>query len=180
MKANKLKLHTEYKKGATIGWGHLIQGRIEFEKYKNGVTEQEAIRLKQEDLKKSEEKVKKHIKVPITQDMSNALISRAFNAGEDAFTGTSNGSEFVVDYINSGRKLNFDDPTDKDMQLLIAAYQRLDTRQHRYMRGVEFRRMRELDMMNHDYSEHSIKDYESRQLYGPGNKNPKWTRIFKK
>ena len=51
---------TEYKKGATIGWGHWIQNRVEFEKYKNGITEQEAIKLKQEDLKKSEEKVKEH------------------------------------------------------------------------------------------------------------------------
>ena len=37
---------TQYKKGATIGWGPLIKGRAEFEKYKNGITEQEAIRLK--------------------------------------------------------------------------------------------------------------------------------------
>ncbi len=38
--------------GATIGWGHLIESRAEFEKYKNGITEREAIRLKQQDLKR--------------------------------------------------------------------------------------------------------------------------------
>ena len=71
-----------------------------------------------------------------------ALVSRAFNGGEGAFIFKGNGSKFVVDYINSGRKLNFDNPTDKDMQLLVAAYQRLDTSQLRYMKVVEFRRMR--------------------------------------
>ena len=80
--------------------------------------------------------MKRHIKVPVTQDMYNALVSRAY-------------------------------------------YQRLDTTQHRYMRGVEYRRERELDMMKHDYTEHSTKEYQSRQLYGPGKKNKKWTRVFK-
>ena len=172
------KYITVYKEGATIGWGHLIKGRAEFEKYKDGITEQEAIRLKQQDLKKAEEKVRKHIKVPITQDMCNALVSRVYNGGEGALTAQDNGSKFIADYINSGRKLNFDNP-DKDTQLFIAAYQRLDTTQHRYMRGVEYRRERELDMMKHDYTEHSTKEYQSRQLYGPGKKNTRWTRVFK-
>ena len=69
------KYITVYKKGATIGWGHLIQSRAEFEKYKDGITEREAIRLKQQDLKKAEIIVKRHIKVPFTQDMYNALVS---------------------------------------------------------------------------------------------------------
>lgn len=170
---------TEYKEGATIGWGHLIKGRAEFEKYKNGITEEEAIRLKQKDLAAAEVVVKSHIKVPVTQDMYNALVSRAYNGGgQHAFKDTGNGSKFIVDYINSGRKLSFDDPKDKDTQLFIAAYQRLDTSQHNYMRGVEFRRIRELDMMHHDYKEYSIKTYVSRQLYRPG-KNPIWRRKFK-
>ncbi len=170
---------TEYKEGATIGWGHLIKGRIEFEKYKNGITEEEAIRLKQKDLAAAEVVVKSHIKVPVTQDMYNALVSRAYNGGgQHAFKDTGNGSKFIVDYINSGRKLSFDDPKDKDTQLFITAYQRLDTSQHNYMRGVEFRRIRELDMMHHDYKEYSIKTYVSRQLYGP-DKNPIWRRKFK-
>ena len=130
------KYITVYKKGATIGWGHLIGSPEEFNKYKNGITEQEAIRLKQQDLKEAEIIVNKHITVPVTQDMYNALVSRAY-------------------------------------------YQRLDTTQHRYMRGVEYRRERELDMMKHDYTEHSTKEYQSRQLYGPGKKNKKWTRVFK-
>ena len=172
------KYITEYKEGATIGWGHLIESRAEFEKYKDGITEQEAIRLKQQDLKKAEIIVKRHIKVPVTQDMYNALVSRVYNGGEGALTAQDNGSKFIADYINSGRKLNFDNP-DKDTKLFIAAYQRLDTTQHRYMRGVEYRRERELDMMNHDYTEHSTKEYQSRQLYGPGKKNTRWTRVFK-
>ena len=169
---------TEYKEGATIGWGHLIKGRAEFEKYKNGITEEEAIRLKQKDLADAETIVKNHIKVPVTQDMYNALVSRAYNGGDGAFTARDNGSEFITDYINSRRKLNFDNPKDKDTQLFITAYQRLDTSQHNYMRGVEFRRIRELDMMHHDYKEYSIKTYVSRQLYGPS-KNPIWRRKFK-
>ena len=172
------KYITVYKKGATIGWGHLIGSPEEFNKYKDGITEQEAIRLKQQDLKEAEEKVRKHIRVPITQDMCNALVSRAYNGGEGAFTAQDNGSRFIADYINSGRKLNFDNP-DKDTKLFIAAYQRLDTSQHHYMKGVEYRRERELDMMKHDYTEHSTKEYQSRQLYGPGKKNTRWTRVFK-
>ena len=80
--------------------------------------------------------MKKYIKAPVTQDMYNALVSRAYNGGEGAFTFQDNGSKFIADYINFGRKLNFDNP-DKDTKLFIAAYQRLDTSQHRYMRGVE-------------------------------------------
>ena len=172
------KYITVYKKGATIGWGHLIQDEEEFNRYKDGITEQEAIRLKQQDLKKAEIIVNKHITVPVTQDMYNALVSRACNGGDGAFTFQDNGSRFITDYINSGRKLNFDDP-DEDTKLFIAAYQRLDTTQNRYMRGVEYRRERELDMMKHDYTEHSTKEYQSRQLYGPGKKNTRWTRVFK-
>ena len=99
--------------------------------------------------------------------MCNALVSRVYNGGEGALTAQDNGSKFIADYINSGRKLNFDNP-DKDTQLFIAAYQRLDTTQNRYMRGVEYRRERELDMMKHDYTEH-----------GPGKKNTRWIRVFK-
>ena len=110
--------------------------------------------------------------------MYNALVSRVYQGGEGAFTFQDNGSKFVAAYINSGRKLNFDNP-DKDTQLFIAAYQRLDTSQHRYMREVEYRRMKELDMMNHDYKEYSIKMYVPRQLYGPDSKNGRWTQIFK-
>ena len=110
--------------------------------------------------------------------MYNALVSQVYQGGEGAFTFRDNGSKFIADYINSGRKLNFDDP-DEDTKLFIAAYQRLDTTQNRYMRGVEYRRERELDMMKHDYTEHSTKEYQSRQLYGPGSKNIRWTRVFK-
>ena len=173
------KYITEYKKGATIGWGHLIRDEEEFNKYKNGITKEEATKLKQHELIQYEEIVKEHINVPVTQDMYNALVSRAYNGGgRHAFKDQSNGSKFITDYINSGRELNFDNP-DKDTKLFIAAYQRLDTTQHRYMRGVEYRRERELDMMKHDYTEHSTKEYQSRQLYGPGSKNIRWTRVFK-
>ena len=172
------KYITVYKEGATIGWGHLIGSPEECNKYKEGITEQEGIRLRQKDLADAEIIVKKYIKVPVTQDMYNALVSRAYQGGEGAFTFRDNGSKFVADYINSGRKLNFDNP-DKDTKLFIAAYQRLDTNQHHYMKGVEYRRMRELDMMKHDYTEHSTKEYQSRQLYGPGKKNTRWTRVFK-
>ena len=110
--------------------------------------------------------------------MYNALVSRVYNGGEGAFTFRDNGSKFIAAYINSGRKLNFDNP-DKDTKLFIAAYQRLDTSQHHYMKGVEYRRERELYMMKHDYTEHSTKEYQSRQLYGPGKKNTRWTRVFK-
>ena len=111
--------------------------------------------------------MKRHIKAPVTQDVCNALVSRAYNGGDGAFTFRNNGSKFVADYINSGRKLDFDNP-DKDTQLFIAAYQRLDTTQHHYMKGVKYRRERELDMMKHDYTEH-----------GPGKKNTRWIRVFK-
>ena len=157
----------------------MIRDEEEFNKYKNGITKEEATKLKQHELIQYEEIVKEHINVPVTQDMYNALVSRAYNGGgRHAFKDQSNGSKFITDYINSGRELNFDNP-DKDTKLFIAAYQRLDTTQNRYMRGVEYRRERELDMMKHDYTEHSTKEYQSRQLYGPGSKNIRWTRVFK-
>ena len=97
------KYITEYKKGATIGWGHLIGSPEEFNKYKNGITKEEATKLKQHELIQYEEIVKEHINVPVTQDMYNALVSRAYNGGgRHAFKDQSNGSKFITDYINSG------------------------------------------------------------------------------
>lgn len=90
-------LHT-YKDSAgypTIGIGHLLSGieklkgfiniggkHVEFE---HGITEQQALDLLAQDVKPAEDAVNTAVKVPITQNQFDALVSFAFNVGCGGF-----------------------------------------------------------------------------------------------
>ena len=85
-----------------IGYGHVlaeeettvnIDGRsVNIE---NGITEEQAVALLKEDLKKIESIVKSSITNPITQQQYDALVDFAWNVGEDKFK-----SSAVVTLIN--------------------------------------------------------------------------------
>ena len=72
---------------ATIGYGHLIHygpingGKSEIP-FKNGMTKAEAESLLQKDAEKAVNIVKTTIKVPLTQNQFDALVSLAFNYGK--------------------------------------------------------------------------------------------------
>lgn len=65
---------------ATIGYGHLLKLG---ESFPAGVTQAQADTLLKSDVGIAEAAVRKMVKVPITQNMFDALVSFAFNVGTD-------------------------------------------------------------------------------------------------
>lgn len=66
----------------TIGYGHLVLAE-ELEKYRGGITVDEAIRLLVKDLQRTEEGVNRLVTVPLEQHQFDALVSFAYNVGLD-------------------------------------------------------------------------------------------------
>lgn len=92
----------------TIGIGHLLSG---IEKVKgvvniagkqviiaNGITEQQALDLLAQDVQPAEDAVNAAVKVPLTQNQFDALVSFAFNVGCGGFR-----SSTALKMINEGR-----------------------------------------------------------------------------
>lgn len=67
-----------------IGYGHQLKEN-EYEKYKNGITQEEAYNLLKQDLKVAEDRVKRLVKVPLTQNQYDALVSLAYNTKESGY-----------------------------------------------------------------------------------------------
>jgi GH24 family phage-related lysozyme (muramidase) len=63
----------------TIGRGHLVRGE-EFKLYKNGISEEDANNLFQNDLRKTVVTLRQNLKVPVTQPQFDALISLGYNS----------------------------------------------------------------------------------------------------
>jgi lysozyme len=83
----------------TIGYGHTsAAGGLKVTKGLV-ITKAEAEALLDRDVIKYEIAVSKHVKVTLTQDEFDALVSFCYNIGETNFANSS-----VVKYINSGRK----------------------------------------------------------------------------
>jgi type VI secretion system secreted protein VgrG len=75
-------------KGATIGYGHLIQ-QNQWERYKDGISEQEAEALFQDDLKPFAYAVASAVKVGLAQHQFDALVIFTFNIGIANFRSSS-------------------------------------------------------------------------------------------
>ena len=78
----------------TIGYGHLIRA---FESFPGPITEEKALGLLVADLAAAESAVNANVKVAITQEQFDALVSLAFNIGSGNFRGSS-----VVRRLNAG------------------------------------------------------------------------------
>ena len=71
-------------KGATIGYGHLIK-KVEWDTYKDGITEPDADNLFQKDLSPFMANVNDVITVELRPNEFDALVILAFNIGGPAF-----------------------------------------------------------------------------------------------
>lgn len=94
---------TQWVKGATIGYGHLIS-KSEWDLYKNGITEAQAEALFDADLAPYVATVNEAITVTVTQQQFDAMVVLAFNIGRGGFAGSS-----VVKLVNDP---NADTPFD--------------------------------------------------------------------
>lgn len=79
---------SEWVKGATIGYGHLIS-KTDWKKYKDGFTKTDAIKLFEADLSPFINTVKSKLKVNITQNEFDALVILVFNIGSKGFKNSS-------------------------------------------------------------------------------------------
>lgn len=77
------KTITLWCKGATIGYGHLID-QSEWEQFKNGITQNDAEALFLKDIKPFEAVVRE-IGRPLAQHQFDACVALAFNIGENNF-----------------------------------------------------------------------------------------------
>ena len=64
----------------TIGYGHKLQ-RQQADEYRNGISQQDAEILLQQDIKNAESKVRNDIHVPMTQGQFDAAVDYTFNIG---------------------------------------------------------------------------------------------------
>ncbi len=79
----KLQVYQDTSGNDTIGYGHLITAGEDV--LRGGITEPQAEQLLRNDIHSAEFIVNKIIKVPLTQDQFNALVSYAFNIGGGNF-----------------------------------------------------------------------------------------------
>ncbi len=82
------KTITEWVKGATIGYGHLI-AKSDWTKYRNGITKTEADTLFKTDLIPFVNTVKIKVTATITQNKFDAMVILAFNIGRNGFSSSS-------------------------------------------------------------------------------------------
>ncbi len=86
---------TNWLEGATIGYGHLIAIE-EWDKYKDGISKEQALELFERNLIPYVEKVKTSVTSLITQNEFDAMVIFTFNIGVYAF-GASSALKFIND-----------------------------------------------------------------------------------
>lgn len=86
---------TAWVEGATIGYGHLITIE-EWDKYKNGITKEQALALFETNLVPYSEKVKSAVTSLITQNEFDAMVIFTFNIGVHGF-GSSSALKLIND-----------------------------------------------------------------------------------
>ena len=83
----KAKPYEDSAHHCTIGYGHLLHNgectQTDYDRYPDGITEEEASAMMNGKVKESEEAVHKYIQAPLTQHQFNALVSYTYNEGPD-------------------------------------------------------------------------------------------------
>ncbi len=121
-------------KGATIGYGHLIKPGEDF---RNGISESKATELLRADIATAERAVRNNIRVPLTQNQFDALISLAYNIGTTNFANST-----VVKYINNPKFRSSTYPN------LESAWKTWNRSQGKISNGLINRRQNEWNMYN--------------------------------
>lgn len=123
-----------YVPGATIGYGYLISNPVEFDKFKDGITESQAENLFKKTLIKFESAVRQYVKINLTQNEFDALTILAYNIGVDSPKKGFPGST-VLKVVNGLSNENLD-----------AAWRMWIKSQGRVMQGLVNRRNSELNV----------------------------------
>ena len=82
-------------KRPTIGYGHLLRSG---EKYPNGISKAEALKLLAQDIKTVETAIQEKVKVGLKENEFDALTSLIFNIGTDNFEGST-----LLSLLNKGK-----------------------------------------------------------------------------
>ncbi|SQD76522.1 glycoside hydrolase family protein [Moritella yayanosii] len=126
---------TVWIEGATIGYGHLI-AKSDWSKYKDGLTETEALSLFKGDLSPFVNTIKNKVKVSVTQNEFDAMVILAFNIGQTGFSSSS-----VLKMVN-------DPLTTTSYTTLEKAWKAWDKSQGKVSRGLTNRRQAEWNIYN--------------------------------
>jgi GH24 family phage-related lysozyme (muramidase) len=121
------KVTTSWVEGATIGYGHLISEK-EWERYKDGITEEEAETLFRADVAPFERTVGKTITVGVQQYEFDAMVILAFNIGPKRFENST-----VAKSINDGKGAT-------DLKAVENAWKLYNKSQEKVNRGLINRR----------------------------------------
>lgn len=132
---------TEWVKGATIGYGHLIL-ESQWDTYKDGITEEEADALFLIDAQPFVDAVNEAITVDVKQHEFDAMVIMAFNIGEEGFKGSS-----VAKLVN-------DPNADTPYASLEDAWKAWNKSQGKINQGVINRREAEWDMYSQGIYRH--------------------------
>ena len=120
-------------KGATIGYGHLIASG-EWNKYANGITQEQADNLFMQDLEPFINAVRSKVTAEIAQNQFDALVIFVFNIGINGFS------------TSSALKLINDPGAVTDYPNLEAAWKAWNKSQGQVMQGLVNRRNAEWDI----------------------------------
>lgn len=93
----KLEAYLDSAKIPTIGFGTIKYPNGTRVKLSDKITKAQALEYKQHDLKEFESTVNTSVKVPLTQNQYDALVSLSYNIGSGAFKGST-----LLKKLNSG------------------------------------------------------------------------------
>lgn len=126
---------TAWVEGATVGYGHLI-AKSDWSKYKDGLTEAEALSLLKVDLSPFVNTIKNKVKVSVAQNEFDAMVILAFNIGQSGFSNSS-----VLKMVN-------DPSAATSYATLENAWKAWDKSQGKVSRGLINRRQAEWNIYN--------------------------------
>jgi len=94
----------------TIGYGHVLTSEAEYQKYANGITQQQALDLMRQDMQRFNNSLKKFVtnnNIQLTQCQYDALLSFSFNCGPAWMTNGSGLSKLLIngEFDKVGAKL---------------------------------------------------------------------------